>query len=829
MKTLALALRLLRRDWRTGELRLLAASLVVAVAAVTAVLFFTDRVQRAMELQAAELLAADLSVETGQFLDANLTKKAEELGLKTARVLEFPSVVFQDQGPQLVQVKAVGPGYPLRGELRISAKRDGPGTPAMAPPPAGSVWVEPRLLGLLGTDTGTTLSLGDLELTIAGAIQWEPDRGGNLFRLAPRVMLGFSDLDATGLVGPASRVRHRFLVAGEPRQVQAYRHWLEPRLPRGAELEEIGNARPELRSALDQGGRFLALAALTAALLCGVAVALSTQRFVERQADAGAILRCLGASRRFVLQVFLVRLAGLGLAASLAGSLLGLLAQHLLALLVGDWFSMRLPPPSLAPLPAGIATGLVTLFGFALAPVLRLGQVSPLRVLRRDLGLPPARFWLVLALAALAFGSLMFWQAGDTRLALRVLGGIALTLLALLASARVLVRLLTPLRYRAGAVWRYGLAGLARNPRLSGIQLAGFGLGIMALLLLALVRVDLLSAWELRLPVETPNHFLINIQPDQVAAVDRYLLNHGLAPAGPYPMLRARLTRIGERTVSPEDYSSPRAQRLAAREFNLSWSKDLPADNRILTGSLWGKDYRGELQFSVEQGIAETLGIRLGDQLEFLLAGEPIRGPVTSLREVHWDSFNPNFFVIGSPGSLDAYPSTYITSFYLPAGQPERIADLSRQFPAVTVLDVSSLMRQVRAIMERGSLAVEYVFAFTLVAGVIVLYAGIQSGRELRIQESAVLRTLGLRRRQLLLAAAVEFGTLGLLAGLLAAFGASLIGYVLAEQVFDLTYRPNPWLWLAGLGGGALGIGLAGMAAVYPLLTRPPIEILRRA
>jgi putative ABC transport system permease protein len=294
-------------------------------------------------------------------------------------------------------------------------------------------------------------------------------------------------------------------------------------------------------------------------------------------------------------------------------------------------------------------------------------------------------------------------------------------------------------------------------------------------------------------------------------------------------MLRARLTRIAGQPVTPEDYSSPRAQRLATREFNLSWSKELPPDNRILAGSLWASDYRGDLQFSVEEGIAETLGIDLGDQLEFILAGEPIRGPVTSLREVHWDSFNPNFFVIGSPGSLAAYPSTFITSFYLAPGQSERIADLARQFPAVTVLDVSSLMGQVRTIMARGSLAVEYVFAFTLAAGVIVLYAGIQSGRELRIQESAVLRTLGLRRRQLLLAAGVEFATLGLLAGLLAALGASLIGYMLAEQVFDLSYRPNPWLWLTGLGGGAIGIGLAGMAAVYPLLTRSPIEILRRA
>ncbi len=829
MSELAFAWRLLRRDWRTGELRLLAVSLLVAVSAVTAVLFFTDRVQRAMELQAAELLAADLVVETADPLPPNLIAEAEGRGLASAHTLEFPSVVLDERGPQLVQVKAVGPGYPLRGELRISAQRQGPERVADAPPAADTLWLEPRLLGLLQAAPGDPLRLGDKAFRIDGVIRWEPDRGGHLFRLAPRVLLALDQVPATGLVTPASRVKHRFLVAGAPAAVAAYRSWLQPRLPEGAELEDIGNARPELRSALDQGSRFLGLAALAAVLLCGVAVALSTRRFVERQADTGAILRCLGASRGFVLRVFLLRLAGLGLFASLAGSLLGVLAQQLLALLVGDWFSLGLPPPSPAPLAAGIATGLVTLFGFALAPLLRLGSVSPLRVLRRDLGLPPASFWLTLGAALLAFGSLMVWQAGDPKLAVRVIGGMGGTLLVMLISARLLVRLLTPLRYHSSSIWRFGLAGLARNPQLSAMQLSGFGLGIMALLLLAVVRVDLVSAWELRLADDTPNQFLINIQRDEVTDLDAYLDELGIEGAGLYPMLRARLTAIGDAQVEPESYASPRARRLAAREFNLSSGTDLAPDNRILAGRWWGSDYQGPLQFSVEEGIAATLGVRLGDELEFVIAGEELRGPVTSLRQVQWDSFNPNFFVLASPGSLDQYPATFITSFYLEPAQADRLNNLARRFPAVTQLDVSSIMAQVRGIMDRGSLAVEYVFLFTLAAGVVLLYSGIQAGREVRIQESAVLRTLGLKRRQLLLAAGAEFGTLGLLAGLLAAVGASLTGYLLAEQVFALGFEFNPWIWILGLGGGGLGIGLAGMAAVYPLLSRPPIEILRRA
>lgn len=829
MKALRFALRMLRRDLRTGELQLLGVSLIVAVAAVTAVDFFTDRVERALELQAAELLAADLVIESTRPLPEELAAEAQSRGLRTASTLDFPSVVFQDRGPQLVQVKAVSQGYPLRGELRVSATRFGPESPASGIPARGTVWVEPRLLGLLQTKTGDRLHLGEGELSIGQVLRWEPDRGGQLFRLAPRVLLSLADIPATGLITPASRVHYRFLVAGDAAAVAGFTTWVRGRLPTGASIEDVGNARPEMRAALDQGGRFLGLATLSAVLLCGVAVALSTRRFVERQADTGAILRCLGASRRFVLQVFLLRLSALGVVAGVAGSLLGLLAQHLLALLIGEWLTLQLPPPSLAPLVAGIATAAITLVGFALAPALRLGQVSPLRVLRRDLGLPPVRFWAVIATALGALSLLLVWQAGDRQLALRVIVGSGIALVALLGAAQLLLRLLAPFRRHTPSLWRYGLAALLRSPQVSSLQLAGFGLGIMALLLVAVIRVDLLAAWEGKIPHDVPNHFLINIQPGEVEPLREHLRGQGIVSAGLYPMLRGRLVSISQRSVSPDDYDQPRARRLAAREFNLSWTAALPPDNEIMAGSWWGEGYRGDLQLSVEEGVAQTLGIRLGDRLTFLVAGDEVRAPVTSLRQVQWDSFRPNFFVLGSPGPLSDYPVTYITSFYLPPTQVDKLADLSKRFPSITVLDVTSLLRQVREIMDRGSQAVEYVFAFTLLAGLMVLYAGIQAGRELRIQESAVLRTLGLKRRQLLAAAASEFATLGLLAGLVAALFSTLLGQVLASQVLHLPYHTNPWVWLVGGLGGAIGICAAGLAAVLPLLRKPPIEVLRRA
>ncbi len=822
------AWRMFGRDWRSGELRLLAAALIVAVAAVSAVGFFTNRVQQALESQAAELMAADLLVETPEPPPEALITEAKQRGLLTSRTLGFPSVVMHGDLTQLVQVKAVAPGYPLRGRLLLS---EGPqGTPEVAPgiPPSGRIWIEPSLLARLGVEIGGRLSLGESEFVIERLIHWEPDRGSSIFQLAPRVMLALSDLPATQLLGPGSRVRHRLLVAGEADQIQDYRAWVKDHLPRGAELEDVGNARPELRLALDQGRRFLGLAATLAVLVAGVGVAIATRRFVDRQADSSAILRCLGASRGFLLQVFGLRLLFLGLFASLIGGLLGLLAQEALTQLLGQWLDLNLPRPSLWPLAQGLGTGLLTLLGFALAPLLRLGEVPPLRVLRRDLGPAPVRFWVLLLAAIASLGGLMLWQAGDPNLAFWVLLGVVLSLVSLLLVARWLMRLLTPLRYRTQSIWRYALAALARHPHVSALQLTGFGLGLLALLLLAVVRVDLLGAWSARLPPEAPNRFLINIQPAQVEALREFLSQHGIEPAGLYPMLRARLLRINDKDVIPEDYASPRAQRLAAREFNLSWAAQPPDDNRVTEGRWWAPGYRGALEFSVEAGLADTLGIKLGDRLEYQIAGQSFSAPVTSLRTVKWDSFQPNFFVIGSPGAMDALPTTFITSFHLPPERERVQAELVAAFPSVTIMDVSAILGQVRLITDRGAMAVEYVFLFTLIAGVVVLYAGIQADRETRMQESAILRTLGLRRRQLLTATAVEFATLGGLSGLVASLAATLVGYILSVQIFDLPFHINPWLWLLGIPGGALGVTLAGLAATYPLLMTPPVEVLRK-
>ena len=571
----------------------------------------------------------------------------------------------------------------------------------------------------------------------------------------------------------------------------------------------------------------LSLAALVAVLVAGAPVALSTRRFVERQSDTSAIMRCLGASQSLILRVLLLRLLLLGLLASLLGIVGGWLAQYLLAGLLSDWFGEALPAPTLWPLLVGLGTGLITLIGFTLPPALRLGAVPPLRVLRRDLGAPPASTWLLTLCAVAAMALLMRWQAGDATLAGWVLLGTFGTVVLLLLTAWLLVRLLRPLRHRGGTLWRQGLSGLLRDPAITALQLTGFGLGILAMLLLVIIRMDLLDAWQRTIPEQAPNHFLINIQPEDADPLRRFFRQQQIEQAGIYPMLRARLTHINADPVSPEQYQDERAQRLVEREFNLSWAVEPQPQNRIVAGRWWGEANREAAQFSVETGIAQTLGIKLGDQLRFDLAGVPVEAEVSNLRQVQWDSFQPNFFVIGTPALLREHPTSYITSFYLPAGREALLAQLVKQFPSITIIDVSAIMQQIREIMQRGSIAVEYVFLFTLAAGLLMLYAGIQAGREHRRQESVVLRTLGMQRKGLILAAAIEFITLGVLAGTLASLCAVATGWFIATEVFGFAFQPSAWTAIIGILGSGAAIGIAGVLATWPLTVQPPLRMLQ--
>ena len=829
MKSLYFALGALPRDLRVHEMRVVAAALVVSVAAISAVGFFIDRVEGAMERQATALLGADIVLEADDPVAERFVERAEAEGLRIARTVTFPSVLVVGERTELVQVKAVTPDYPLRGQVLVADEPFAEGRATDAIPPRGGVWLDPRLFPRLGLEPGQTVPLGRTEATVAAVIVSEPDRGGSLFQLAPRVMMHRADLDATGLVSRGSRVEHRLLLAGPVAAMDRYREWLAAQSTVDLEIEDVRRGRPGMARALDRASVFLGLAAIMAVILAGGAIAVAVHSFSAREADVSALLRCFGARQRLVIASLLLRLGLVGILGSAAGVGVGWVAQAGLVGLIGDWFDAELPPPSALPAIVGLLTGLITLTGFGLVPALRIRRVPVMRVLNRAHAAPEPSAFAAIALALVTVAALIVYQANDLELAGHVLGGTVGMLIALGLAAAGLVALVRRFHGERVTGWRFGLASLGRRPRTSTVQLVGFGLGLLALLLLAVVRLDVLNAWQRSLPPDTPDQFMVNVQEADVDDIRQRLRDGGIEVAGFYPMTRARLIDINGQppdVVQGDDPEEDFDQDQGRRSVNMSHLHEMPGHNEVLAGEWWSGN-GGTAEFSIEHRFAERTGIGLGDTLRFRIGGETITGRVSSLREVDWDSFNVNFFVIAHPSLMDGMPSTWLTSFRLPEGRHDVIVDVLRDYPAVTVLDVGQILEQVRGVIEQGTRAIEYVFAFSLLAGVIVLVAAVQASRDERRTEIALLRTHGASRRRVRAMLAAEFLTLGGLAGTIAAAGALATGWAVTSRVLDLPYHFNPGILLIGIGGGALGILAAGLLATRKLLAERPLAVLR--
>lgn len=819
--------RLFLRELRSGEMRLLLAALAVAVAAVSAVGFFADRVGQALEREASQLLGTDLLLVADHPWAPEIAREAAARDLATAETRIFPSMVLANGQAQLADIKAVSAGYPLRGRLRVAAAAGEADSPAADVPAAGSAWLDERLAAALGARVGDTVALGNVELRVAAILTQEPDRGVNFFSVAPRLMLRLDDLAATGLVQPGSRVAYRLLVAGEAPAVEAFRAWLGPRLQRGERVEDARNARPELKSALERARRFLGLATLLTVVLAAVAVALAARRYQQRQLDACAVMRCLGATQGGLLRLQVLLFAQLAALGALLGCLAGFAAHFALAHWLGELLAARLPAPSLAPLAQGGAVAAVLLFGFALPPVLQLRRVPTLRVLRRELGAPRPSFVAAYGIGLALLAGLMFWMAGEVRLGAYSVAGFAAALLVFTALARLAVGGLGMVRGAGRFGWRHGLASLERRAWASSVQVVALALGLMAMLLLTVTRGELLAAWERSTPADAPNRFVINIQPDQREAVRAALAAAGI-DAELAPMVRARLAGIGGRAASPADYpDDERAQRLIEREFNLSWRAALPPGNRVSRGRWFAAEAAGVAEASVEEGLAQTLGIRVGDRLDFIIAGEPCSVEVVGLRKLAWDSMRVNFFVVTPPGVLERFPASYITSFHLPVGEQEAVRGLVARFPNLTVIDVAAIVEQLRAVMGQVASAVQFIFLFTLAAGGVVLYAALVSAFDERRHELAVMRALGASRRQLRQALMTELAATGAVAGLIAAAGATLVGRLVAERAFQLEL-PFDWalLPLAAATAAALSVAV-GWLGMARLLRTPPMLALR--
>ncbi len=836
--------RNLRRDLRAGELRLLILAVALAVAALTAVGFFSDRLQGGLARDARQLLGGDAVVSSDREPPPALAAAAQSLGLRSVTTLTFPTMArapdAKGGGARLVALKAVEDGYPLRGTMRVAPGLDAPAAPTREVPAAGEVWVDPALLGALNLKVGDPLLLGDTSLRIARVIAIEPDRGMGFSSFSPRVMMNRADLPATALIQPASRLNYRMAVAGEARPVADFitRAEAEVAKPdaRGLRIETMDTGRPAMKQTLDRANKFLNLVALLSALLSAVAVALTARGFAARHLDACALLRVLGTPQRSIALAYCFEFALIGVAASLLGTLIGFAVHYGFVLLLAGLVAAGLPAPSLWPVGFGLGVGLTLLIAFGLPPVLQLAQVPPIRVIRREVGnLRPASA-AVLALGLAGFALLLLATSRDLKLGLIAVGGFAGAVLLFASLSWVAVWLLRRVVNEATAPRWLVLATrqISARPGFAVVQVSALAVGLLALVLLVLLRTDLIGSWRSATPPDAPNRFVVNVMPDQADKFRSELQRADIQNYDWYPMIRGRLVEVNGKLATASDAAPESgdegAPRSLDREFNLSFTAEPPPHNQIV-GGRWAPNQPGEV--SVEDGVAERLNLKLGDRLRFDVGGIPVLGRITSLRKVDWGSLRANFFVLFPVAQMADVPTTYMGAFRAPvadAGNARSFDNqLVREFPNITLVDLSATLAQIQRVLDQVIRAVEFLFGFTLAAGLVVLFAAISATREERAREFAIMRAVGARASLLRQVQRAELVGVGLLAGFLASVVASIIGWALARYVFEFAWTASPLVPLAGALCGAVLALAAGWWGLRGVLARPVVETLRQA
>ena len=820
------SLRMLARDWRAGELRVLAMALVIAVAAITSVAFFADRVGQGLARDAHQLLGADLVLVADQPWPREVAAEIERAGLYRAEAVNFISMAAAKES-HLSGVKAVSENYPLRGRLRIASAPGAPDAAAERGPAPGTVWLEERLVTALGAPVGSRIRLGRATFEVAAVITLEPERTTSFFNIAPRLMMSIADVPATALIQTGSRIWYYLYAAGPPERIQAFQKTL--RLQRGQRMETLETGRPEIRAAVERAQRFLGLTALLAAILAGVAVALGARRFVERHLDGCAVMRCLGATQSQLLRLYAVEFLVLGLAACAVGCAIGFVAQEAIAATVAEVIRAELPAPRLLPAVQGYLVGIVLLLGFALPPLMQLKNVPAVRVMRRESGAPKGGTVLAYAAGLISLSSLLVWQAGDLKLGFTVVGGFAAAVAVFFLAAWGFLKLLThpkSISLLGSSMLRYGLANLRRHARGNAVQIASLALGLTAVLLLTFTRNELVEAWRRSAPPDAPNRFLIGVQPEQLEPLQAFFAAHKVGVPDLYPMVRGRLVAVNGAPVSEADYSEERAKRLVEREFNLSYMNELPGHNQVVAGRWFDPQSK---EVSVEEGIATRLGWKLGDELTFAVGSERFSARITSLRKLRWDSMKVNFFVITPPAVLEGFPASFVSAFRLEPEEQHVISELAARFPNVTVIDAAAAVRQAQGIIDQLINAIQFVFLFALAAGLLVLYSALVATEDERRREAAVMRVYGASRAQVTGTQRAEFLAMGLAAGLLATLGAAVIGQVLAQRVFELDLPPSLALWVAGPLAGLALLSLNAWLSSRKVLRASPAITLRES
>ncbi len=819
------ALRMLWRDSRSGELTLLLLALIIAVASSTTVSLFADRLHRTMTNQTAEFLAADLVVSGSTAVPADWKSTADSLGLKQAQTSEFASVLIENDELLLASVKSVSAMYPLRGFLKITASDYSAETIVHKGPEAGTAWVEKRVLSALKLKLGDTMTVGDKKLAITQIITYETDQQGDFYSFSPRVMINAEDLAATGIIQPGSHVHYFFQLSGESGALSEFKRWIKPQLNPSQRIMDIHEDRPELGSALSRAERYLGLSTIIVILIAGIAIAMATRRYSERHFDTTALLRCLGCRQREILWLYGSQFIVLGLIGSAIGCFIGWFAQQGLFRLLKDLLPQQVAGPGLLAIFFGFLTGMAILFGFALPPVLRLKKVSALRVLRRELEPMPSSGWLVSGLAIGTICLLIWRYTNDARMTVTLLGVGAAALLALAMIIHALLAVIRKLLPRMNLSWRFGLQGLLRNSRTTVSQILAFGMTLVAMILSFTVSTNLIDNWQKQLPENAPNHFALNIFPDQISSFQQEL--HDLLINGSqfFPVVRGRLIEINKTPVQQIVSKDSQGESATHRELSLTWTQELPVENKITEGKWWTSDQAGLV--SVEAKLAKSLKIGLGDRLTFTVGSQQFDAVVASIRTLQWDTMKPNFYMILSPGTLDAYPSTFITSFYLPEAKKNILNALVKKFPGTTILEVDAILQQFKTILAQLTKAIMYLSYFALMAAFTVLFSSVYSTLDNRIQEGALMRALGANRLFLRKTQMIEFCLLGLISGIIAVIISEALIFALYTQVMNMDYRPNVILWAVIPLSGGLLVGLVGCWGVKSVVDKSPVHVLR--
>jgi putative ABC transport system permease protein len=820
-----LALRLLWRDSRSGELTILLLALIIAVTSSTAIALFSDRLQRTMTTQTAEFLAADLVVSSPTTIPDAWTAKATQLHLTQARTAEFSSVLIEHDELLLASIKAVSAAYPLRGFLKTTSADYSAETITHNGPEKGTAWLEKRILSALKLRLGDPITVGEKQLTISKIITYEPDKQSNFYSFSPRVMINEGDLQATGIVQPGSHIHYFFQFTGEANTLNEFKHWLKPQLNPSQRIMDIHEDRPELGSALERAERYLGLSSIVVILISGVAIAMATNRYTERHFNATALLRCLGLKQNEILWLYSSQFIVIGIVASAIGCLFGWFAQEALFHLLRELLPQHVASPGLLAVFFGFIIGMAVLLGFALPPLLRLKQVSPLRVLRRELEPLPSSAWLIYGLSISIIGILIWKYTEDIKMTATLLGVGLITLLVLGLLVYGLLNLTRSVLPSISLTWRFGLQGLLRNSRTSVSQILAFSITLVAMVLSFTVRTDLIDNWQKQLPANAPNHFALNIFPGQKAAFQHELQQQHINGSKFYPVVRGRLVEINNIPVQQIVSKDTQGENATHRELSLTWTKELPEENKIVAGNWWNNQQSGLV--SVEQKLADSLKIKLGDHLTFTVGSQQINATVASIRNLRWDTMKPNFYMIFSPGTLDAYPSTFITSFYLSGSQKNVLNTLVKKFPGMTILEVDLILQQFKTLLTQLTQAINYLLYFALMAGFTVLFAAVYATLDTRIYEGALMRTLGANRSLLRKTHIIEFSVLGLISGLLAVVISEVMIYALYTRVMNMEYRPNQYLWAAIPFTAALFVGMAGCWGVRHVLNKSPLQVLR--